>query len=154
MNRTSPVARPGAQKSRLGVGTEATKRRTGAGRELDSMMPDTADSDQHRPSAASLREHVENFRRRVLQDALLEAEAAYWLRRAEAFEAARPRPGEYVGQATPLELAARDDRLVTTALACRRRAQLALLQTGSDHQATIDAALTADQLDVSEQVAS
>lgn len=34
-----------------------------------------------------LAEHVEHFRARVLQDALAEATAAYWERRAETFEA-------------------------------------------------------------------
>ncbi|HWI43257.1 MAG TPA: hypothetical protein VNS81_06525 [Nocardioides sp.] len=34
-----------------------------------------------------LEEHVEHFRTRVLQDALAEATAKYWLRRAETFAA-------------------------------------------------------------------
>ena len=60
----------------------------------------TADTDQqHRPrtAAVDLADHVENFRRRVLQDAVLEAESAYWLCRAEPFEAARPQRREYIG---------------------------------------------------------
>lgn len=57
---------------------------------------------------ADLPEYVEHFRARVLQDALTEATAAYWLRRAEQFAA--------VG--TP----ACDE----TAQACRNRAMLAL----------------------------
>lgn len=64
-----------------------------------------------------LAEHVEHFRMRVLQDALAEATAAYWLRRAEQFAA--------VG--TP----ACDE----TAQACRNRASLAL--SGDDTPAQI-----------------
>ncbi len=60
--------------------------------------------------------HVENFTRRVMQDALAEATAAYWLRRADTFAA--------VG--TP--------RCDEIALACRRRATLGL---GADDHALI-----------------
>jgi hypothetical protein len=71
----------------------------------------------------ALVDHVEHFRWRVLQDALAEATAAYWERRAVAFDA--------IG--TP----ACDD----VALACRRYAWL-LRDAGVDAeaQATIIAA--------------
>lgn len=59
--------------------------------------------------ADKLTVHIEHFRARVLQDALLEATAVYWLRRADAFDA--------VG--TP--------RCDEIALACRRHATLAPL---------------------------
>lgn len=36
---------------------------------------------------SELPEHLEHFRHRVLQDAIAEATAAYWTRRAEQFEA-------------------------------------------------------------------
>ncbi len=36
---------------------------------------------------ADLAAHIEHFRARVLQDALAEATAAYWLRRADTFAA-------------------------------------------------------------------
>ena len=55
-----------------------------------------------------LEEYVENFRRRVLQDAMSEATAAYWTKRAQQFEA--------VG----------NERCFDSARACRHRAQLAL----------------------------
>src|SRR3954454_12283482 len=48
-----------------------------------------------------------HFQARVLQDAVAEATAAYWLHRAEQFDAARPQPRDYAGKATPAELAAR-----------------------------------------------
>lgn len=73
-------------------------------------------------------EHVEHFQRRVLLDALLEAWGPYWERRAEAFEAARPRPEDYHGRATPAELRAQWQRLTEIAAACRARAQLSPLE--------------------------
>ncbi len=64
--------------------------------------------------------HVENFTRRVMQDALAEATANYWIRRAETFEA--------VG----------NPRCDEIAEACRHRATLGL---GAD-----DLELVADAL--------
>ncbi len=55
-----------------------------------------------------LTEYVEHFRGRVMQDALTEATAAYWTRRAEQFEA--------VG----------NERCDEIAQACRNRAAVAL----------------------------
>lgn len=76
-------------------------------------------------------EHVEQFRKRVVQDALAEATAAYWQRRAEEFDAALPRPGDYPGEATPEEREARRQRVAQTALACRQRAAVSLIGGGS-----------------------
>ena len=73
-----------------------------------------------------LTEHVEHFRQRVLADALQEATAAYWHRRAEAFEAALPRPGDYMGQASSEEYEARRMRVAEVASACRVRAAVSL----------------------------
>lgn len=42
-------------------------------------------------------EHVDHFQRRVIADALLDASATRWLQRADEFEAARPRLGDYHG---------------------------------------------------------
>jgi len=66
----------------------------------------------------------EPIRRRVVQDALNDALACTWRRRADLFEWARPRPGEYAGQATAAELAARDRRLAAQAQAARNKAEL------------------------------
>lgn len=75
-----------------------------------------------------LTEYVAHFRERVLQDALNEATASYWTRRAETFEAARHRPGiDYPGRATLDELRARWCALTETAQACRARAQVSPL---------------------------
>ena len=72
--------------------------------------------------------YVEQFRSRVIQDALTEATAAYWLRRSRQFERALPRPGDYTGTATPAQLEAQRARIVAVAAACRHRA--AVLLTG------------------------
>jgi len=61
---------------------------------------------------------------RVLTDALAEGTAAYWLRRAETFEAAAPRSTDYNGRATRAELVERAERCRSTAAACRARASL------------------------------
>lgn len=74
-----------------------------------------------------LQQYVDHFRARVLQDALTEATATYWHRRATALEAARSRPGDYQGRASLESIRARDARLSAAARACRRRASLALL---------------------------
>ncbi len=66
--------------------------------------------------------YVAHFRARVVQDALIEASAAQWRVRATVFHAARPRPGDFTGRATPEQLAAIDTRLAAIALACRNRA--------------------------------
>ena len=71
--------------------------------------------------------YMEHFRGRVVQDALTEATGHYWRRRAEMLEAARPRPTDWPGRATPEELAERDASLAAAALACRERAAVSLL---------------------------
>ena len=70
---------------------------------------------------------LEHFAERLLADALAEATAAFWLRRAAEIDRARHRPGDFPGTVTEAQRRERDDRLAATALACRRRAQLALL---------------------------
>lgn len=67
---------------------------------------------------------VANFQRRIMQDALSEATALYWLRRADQLEAARPRPGDFHGAATREDLSARHATLTLAALNCRRHAEL------------------------------
>jgi hypothetical protein len=61
---------------------------------------------------------------RATQQLIIENDPAYWIRRAEEFEAAAPRPGQYLGQATPAELSERWHDCIATAVACRRHAQL------------------------------
>lgn len=64
----------------------------------------------------------DHFAYRVMQDAWADATAAYWRRRAEQLEAARPRPGEYAGRASIDDLRAQWQRLTDAAQACRARA--------------------------------
>lgn len=73
-----------------------------------------------------LPEYVEHFRERVLQDALAQATASYWHKRAEAFEAAAPRPCDFTGRATEEELEFRRRAMATAAQACRQKAALML----------------------------
>ena len=67
----------------------------------------------------------EPIRRRVVQDALSQAAACTWWRKAELYDWARHRPGvDYAGNATPAELAERDRKLAAQAAACRHKAEL------------------------------
>lgn len=54
----------------------------------------------------------------------MQASPAYWLRRADQFDAARPRPGEFTGHATPEELADADERCAEAARLCRFHASI------------------------------
>lgn len=65
-----------------------------------------------------------HFHARVLADALSEATATFWERRARDFEAAAPRAGDWPGRATEVELRAASERCAATAAACRARASL------------------------------
>lgn len=51
--------------------------------------------------------------------------ARYWRRRAQVYLDARPKPDDYLGQATPEALADQWDRLTATARACENRALIA-----------------------------
>lgn len=77
---------------------------------------------------AELVEHVTHFQHRVIQDAITDATAYYWRRRAETFEWAMSKPGDYHGQSTAEERAKRDAGLQAAADACRARAHVALLR--------------------------
>jgi hypothetical protein len=67
---------------------------------------------------------LDHFRARILQDALTEATAAYWLRRAEQFEAAAPQPTDYSGHASQEQLTKAWVQCQTAASTCRRHAEL------------------------------
>ena len=86
--------------------------------------------------------YVEHFRSRVLQDALTEASAVYWRRRAEHLEAARHRPGiDFPGRASTEELRARWVALTEAASACRARADVALIDDATADVAAVLAEL-------------
>ncbi|MHA6524357.1 hypothetical protein [Tessaracoccus sp. G1721] len=61
---------------------------------------------------------------RMLEDAITEAMPWHWTRRAEGLDNARPRPGDFHGQATREDLADRYARLTEQAEACREHAEL------------------------------
>lgn len=65
---------------------------------------------------------------RVVQQAFTDALRWSWEQRADEFEAARPKRGEFHGNATREELLDRDRRLAEIAQACRNRASIAEFQ--------------------------
>jgi hypothetical protein len=71
-----------------------------------------------------LRIDLDHFRARILQDALTEATAQYWVHRAYQFQQAAPRPTDYRGNATPEQLTEAWVQCLITAAACRRHAEL------------------------------
>jgi hypothetical protein len=67
---------------------------------------------------------LDHFRARLLQDALTEATAQYWVHRAHQFRQAAPRQDDFHGSAAPGELTAAWYRCEATAQACLRHAEL------------------------------
>lgn len=76
-------------------------------------------ADRKAPAARTIQ-----FMARVLQDAMAEASAAYWERRARTFEEAAPRPGDYTGHASTADLEAGTARCQLAAKVCRQRASI------------------------------
>lgn len=123
---------------------ETNERRPGGNRERRSVRSDSLGGMPARahdnglpgvpsatPGVSSRWFHVGHVRERFLQQTLCEATALYWRRRADEFDAARSRPGDYAGAATPAEIAARDAGLAASAQECRLAAELAPLQAGA-----------------------
>ncbi len=75
---------------------------------------------------------LDYFAARLIQDALNEATATYWKRRAQALRNARPRPGDFLGSTTPEELRRRWLDLTEAACACDARAAVSLANHGID----------------------
>jgi hypothetical protein len=67
---------------------------------------------------------LDHFRARVLQDALTEATAGYWQRRADMLERCLSQPGDFIGAATTEQIAQRDARILADVARCRAHAQL------------------------------
>jgi hypothetical protein len=67
---------------------------------------------------------IDHFRARILQDALTEATAQYWVHRAHQFQQAAPRLDEYRGQATSEHLTERWVECMATMQACLSHAEL------------------------------
>ncbi|MGL5826659.1 MAG: hypothetical protein ACRCYU_17890 [Nocardioides sp.] len=90
----------------------------------------------HRQQVRDLVDHVEHFQARVIQDALNEATAAYWLNRAVSFEwvihgGPIPTTHAKVLSRRPLKPRAEwthiDHQAAATAAACRHRAAVSLI---------------------------
>lgn len=69
-------------------------------------------------------DYIEHFQRRVLTDALTEASATQWRKRASTFREARPREGDFHGQSTLEERRERWRRLSVLAASCEAHARL------------------------------
>lgn len=102
--------------------TPGNEQRPGGGTEaLKSFRGDTASLPAFPEGVA---DELTRFGVRLIEDAIATAAPWFWLRRADQFEDARPRPGDFVGLATDEDLAERDARLAGTAEACRQHADL------------------------------
>ncbi|MHA6511613.1 hypothetical protein [Tessaracoccus sp. Z1128] len=84
--------------------------------------------EEFRGSVSSLPQNVADgltqYAVRMLEDAITEAMPWHWIRRAEDLDNARPRAGEFHGQATREDLAERHARLTEQAAAAREHAEL------------------------------
>lgn len=91
-------------------------------------------------TVARLADHVDHFQHRVLQDALTEATAVYWRRRADQWRQALPRPGDYLGtESTPTSRATRRRRIEAIIAACEAKALvIERYGLGTDIDAEID----------------
>jgi hypothetical protein len=76
------------------------------------------------PLPPNLLDHVEHFQHRVLVDAVMDAWAVTWERRARALDAAKARPGDFQGRASREDLRRQWQRLQEAAEACRARAHV------------------------------
>lgn len=83
-------------------------------------------SNTGRPADIRVSNYGEHFAARVMQDAINCGLAATWERRRDALLAARPRVGDFHGQATPEQLRARWFELTAIADACAARATVSL----------------------------
>lgn len=68
--------------------------------------------------------YVLHFQARVMSDALAEASAGYWRRRAEQLRRCLSRPSDFQGRATTEQIAARDARLLADIQRCMDHATL------------------------------
>ena len=67
---------------------------------------------------------LDHFQYRIVRDAMNEATASYWLRRARDFAAALPREGDFLGRSTPEQREARERRLRQIVVNCVHRSTL------------------------------
>lgn len=100
-----------------------------------TVAADTGESSDQReaghPMLQRLVERIdqeEQLRRRAVQDAISSVHVKQLRRRADQFDAARPKPGDFTGSATAEDLAELDKRMAGAALGLRQKA--ALLEAG------------------------
>lgn len=67
---------------------------------------------------------LDHFQHRIVREAMKEATAAYWTKRADQYAAAMPRASDHIGRRSYDDVAARAIRLQTIVTACRNRATL------------------------------
>lgn len=67
---------------------------------------------------------LDNFTRGILADAFREGQRQWWLKRAEDFERAKPKSGDFHGRATREELSRRWQWLDGVERACRAKAEM------------------------------
>ena len=118
------------------------QRRPGSGPEASTDSLAAGSTVRPAPAGVLLRAEVarilaridvaEPVRRRVVQEALSDALAMTWRRKADLYLWACSRPGEYTGNASPEELAQRDRKLAAQAQACRHKAELLELRLLDD----------------------
>lgn len=66
--------------------------------------------------------YLEQFRSRVLQDALSEALPSYWTRRAAQWREALPREGDFLGESTEQDRTRRETQVRAMIEECGERA--------------------------------
>lgn len=81
---------------------------------------------------------IDHFQYRLIVDAMNEATAAYWLRRARAFADALPRDGDFMGAATPAQHAQRARANAARVEACIHRAGVGTELTSTETQLILD----------------
>lgn len=94
----------------------------GAQQEFRGSAPSLRDNGPVR-LAPAVENHLSRYAVRMLEDAIAEAMPWHWLRRAQDLDNARPRLGDYHGQATREDRAERYARLTEQAEACRLHAR-------------------------------
>ena len=70
------------------------------------------------------RTFFEQFQKRLIADAMLEATAEYWWRRSKMIEQALWRDGDFPGATTPEQRAEHNARIRVLSLNCRRKAEM------------------------------
>ena len=104
-------------------------------------MSTTLFSDQRTTRNALEELDLSGMVRRLLQDAFTAAIPGQWERRAQVFESARPRPGDYLGAASAADLDALDRRNAVSAAQCRIHAAILRGDDLLDPRHAADAAL-------------